>query len=93
MGPHWTVVLLAFMLSTSVGCYGASVRGNREGLELSNPEEAFRSEGGRLEVWSPESRGLQGARVAVDRITLEPRGLVLFKYSEAAQLLYVLEGH
>lgn len=93
MGLHGTVVLLTFMLITSGACYGASGRGEKEGLELSNPEEVFRSEGGRLEVWSPDFRALQEARVAADRLTLEPRGLVLFKYSEAAQLAYVLEGY
>ncbi|CAM6089674.1 unnamed protein product [Calypogeia fissa] len=91
---HRSAVVLALMLTASVACCGAS--GGRpdqnEGLELSKPEEFFRSEGGKVEIWSPDHRALQEAQVAADRITLEPRGLALFKYSEAPGLAYVLEG-
>ncbi|CAM6117828.1 unnamed protein product [Calypogeia fissa] len=78
------------MLTASTACCGALGwrPDQKEGLELSKPE-FFRSEGGKVEIWSPEHRALQEARV--DRITLEPRGLALFKYSEAPGRAYVLE--
>lgn len=84
---------LTFLLTASAACHGGLGRDDSaEGLEPSGPREVFRSDGGSLETWSSESRPLQDANVAADRLTLESRGLALLQYSDAAQLAYVLEG-
>lgn len=56
--------------------------------------QIFQSEAGFIEAWQPtgEFGILLEARASASKFTLHPRGLSLPKYSDSAQICYVLEG-
>ncbi|PPR80421.1 hypothetical protein GOBAR_AA40291 [Gossypium barbadense] len=56
------------------------------------PQTRIRSEAGTTEWWNPNSQQLRCAGVSVMRQTIEPNGLVLPSFTNAPQLLYIVQG-
>ncbi|KAI4326563.1 hypothetical protein MLD38_031865 [Melastoma candidum] len=61
-------------------------------LDALEPDNRVESEAGLIETWSPHHEQLRCAGVALSRHTIEPDGLLLPSYTNAAQLIYVVEG-
>ncbi|KAJ6736244.1 12S SEED STORAGE PROTEIN CRC [Salix viminalis] len=61
-------------------------------LDALKPDNRVRSEAGLTESWDPNHDQFQCAGVAVVRRTIEPNGLLLPSYSNAPQLVYIVQG-
>ncbi|KAJ6352268.1 hypothetical protein OIU76_001473 [Salix suchowensis] len=61
-------------------------------LNALKPDNRVRSEAGLTESWDPSHDQFQCAGVAVVRRTIEPNGLLLPSYSNAPQLIYIVQG-
>ncbi|XVF72002.1 hypothetical protein PTKIN_Ptkin12aG0086200 [Pterospermum kingtungense] len=61
-------------------------------LDTIKPATRVRSEAGETEWWNPNSQQLKCAGVSVLRYTVQPDGLVLPSFSNAPQLVYVVQG-
>ncbi|KAG5246345.1 legumin family protein [Salix suchowensis] len=61
-------------------------------LNALKPDNRVRSEAGLTESWDPNHDQFQCAGVAVVRRTIEPNGLLLPSYSNAPQLVYIVQG-
>ncbi|EEF38210.1 11S globulin [Ricinus communis] len=56
------------------------------------PDKRIQTEAGLVESWNPNRDQFQCAGVAVVRRTIHPNGLLLPSYSNAPQLLYIVQG-
>ncbi|XP_002524606.2 11S globulin seed storage protein 1 [Ricinus communis] len=61
-------------------------------LNAFEPDNRIQSEAGTIESWNPNHDQFRCAGVAVTRHTIEPRGLLLPAYSNAPQLVYIVQG-
>ncbi|KAJ6412185.1 hypothetical protein OIU84_005275 [Salix udensis] len=61
-------------------------------LDALKPDNRVRSEAGLTESWDPNHDQFQCAGVAVVRRTIEPNGLLLPSYSNAPQLIYIVQA-
>nr|TKS03400.1 legumin family protein [Populus alba] len=61
-------------------------------LNALKPDNRIKSEAGVTESWDPNHDQFQCAGVAVVRRTIEPNGLLLPSYSNAPQLVYIVQG-
>ncbi|KAJ4826949.1 hypothetical protein Tsubulata_043111 [Turnera subulata] len=66
---------------------------NLNNLNALQPDNRIESEAGLIESWDPFHEQFECAGVAIDRKTIEPNGLLLPQYSNAPQLVYVLQGN
>ncbi|CAI7809216.1 unnamed protein product [Closterium sp. NIES-54] len=92
MGRALVLALLAFCL---VGCasarYGSPANDEKEFVP-GQPQETFKSSGGRVEVWSPDFKQLQDADIGAGIVTIESQSLALPHYADSAMINYVIEG-
>ncbi|KAK4803749.1 hypothetical protein SAY86_003566 [Trapa natans] len=93
------LVVAAFeeVLSTSV--MGPRHRGGREldecqlsRLNSLEPTNRIQCEAGTIESWDPNEDEFRCAGVTVVRHIIEPNGLLLPSYTNAPQLIYIVEG-
>ncbi|XP_050206418.1 11S globulin seed storage protein Ana o 2.0101-like [Mercurialis annua] len=56
------------------------------------PDNHIQCEAGTIESWNPNHDQFQCAGVAVNRHTIEPKGLLLPAYHNAPQLVYIVQG-
>ncbi|KAK8635652.1 hypothetical protein V6N13_004378 [Hibiscus sabdariffa] len=61
-------------------------------LNSIEPTSRIRSEAGTTEWWNPNSQQLRCAGVSVMRQNVEPNGLVLPYFTNAPQLIYIVQG-
>ncbi|KAE8696883.1 Legumin A [Hibiscus syriacus] len=61
-------------------------------LNSIEPTSRIRSEAGTTEWWNPNSQQLSCAGVSVLRQNVEPNGLVLPSFTNAPQLVYIVQG-
>ncbi|CAK7346396.1 unnamed protein product [Dovyalis caffra] len=61
-------------------------------LNALKPDNRIKSEAGVTESWDPNHDQFQCAGVAILRRTIEPNGLLLPSYSNAPQLIYIVQG-
>ncbi|KAJ4826948.1 11s globulin seed storage protein 1 [Turnera subulata] len=62
-------------------------------LHAGPPDHRFEVEGGVIESWDPNHNQLQCSGVSVERRTILPNGLLLPQYSNAPQLIYIVQGN
>ncbi|XP_065874044.1 11S globulin-like [Euphorbia lathyris] len=63
-----------------------------ERLSALEPDTKIQCEAGYIESWNPNHDQFQCTGVAVVRRTIEPKGLLLPHYSNAPQLMYIVQG-
>ncbi|WCJ38322.1 11S globulin seed storage protein 1 [Euphorbia peplus] len=93
-------LLLSLALCCLVLFQGCSARFNLEQrnecqldrLNALEPDTSIKCEAGLIESWNPNHEQFQCTGVAVVRRTIEPRGLLLPHYSNAPQLMYIVQG-
>ncbi|XP_050218340.1 11S globulin-like [Mercurialis annua] len=61
-------------------------------LHALEPDNRIQCEGGVIESWNPNHDQFQCTGLAVTRHTVEPNGLLLPAYSNAPQLVYIVQG-
>lgn len=61
-------------------------------LQAREPSNSIRAEAGKIETWNHNEDDFQCAGVAAERITIERNGLHVPAYSNAPQLIYVVQG-
>ncbi|KAF2292719.1 hypothetical protein GH714_027261 [Hevea brasiliensis] len=61
-------------------------------IDALEPDNRVECEAGVVESWNPNDDQFQCAGVAVVRKTIEPKGLSLPSYSNAPQLVYIVQG-
>ncbi|KDP26529.1 hypothetical protein JCGZ_17687 [Jatropha curcas] len=61
-------------------------------LDALEPDNSIQSEAGVVESWNPNQDQFQCAGVAIVRLTIQPKGLLLPSYSNAPQLVYIVQG-
>jgi hypothetical protein len=60
-------------------------------LNALRPDDRIKCEAGVIESWDPNHDQFQCAGVAVVRRTIEPNGLLLPSYTNAPQLVYIVQ--
>lgn len=63
-----------------------------DGLDALEPDNRVEYEAGVVETWDPNHEQFQCAGVAMVRHTIQPNGLLLPQFSNAPQLIYVVQG-
>ncbi|EEF37812.1 11S globulin seed storage protein 1 [Ricinus communis] len=61
-------------------------------INAREPDSRIQSEAGTIESWDPNHDQFRCAGVAVTRHTIQPDGLLLPAYSNAPQLVYIVQG-
>eukprot|EP00850_Spirogloea_muscicola_P007026 SM000034S12780 [mRNA] locus=s34:784892:787631:+ [translate_table: standard] len=79
------LLLLGLVLGTSA---------RREEFEFmpEGPRPVLETEGGRVDVWSPNFEQIKDASVGAAKICIKPKGLVLPHYTNAAMIGFVVKG-
>ena len=62
------------------------------GLEAREPDSRVECEGGVVESWNPNLQQFQCAGVVLLRLTIHPNGLQLASYTNASQLIHIIQG-
>ena len=102
LNMYFLGLALALMVASPYSCSSRSLsreedqarRDQREKLslrlELGEPLEELRTEGGSIRVWRHES--IEDVRVGAAEVELEEDGLLLPNYATAPKIAYVLQG-
>lgn len=63
-----------------------------QSIQALEPTNQIKADAGLTEIWNHNDEQLKCAGVTVIRHTIEPNGLLLPSYSNAPQLIYVIQG-
>lgn len=85
-------LLVLFQGSLAHHCSQQQNQCQLDRLNALEPDSTVQCEAGTIESWNPNRAEFQCAGVAVVRRTIEPNGLLLPFYSNAPQLVYIVQG-